>query len=421
MSKLAVAVLGLGLAVLGFGLGRYTAAPSGAGESELEIARAAGSESGAARAVQPGEALVEVLRDPNAFLRARRLASLLPTLGPEALAEVRAALGDLSLELWATEIELLVRFWAIHEPEEATDWAYRRAPAAYRTAAIAVALEVWAREDPQAALRRARTTPGSKTANEVAQVVLVRGWFDSGRPGLEDYIRDLGQSFEQQRAVGALARVKIQREGPEAVMRWAESLPDEPEHFKLAAYRQLASQLLEVDPDAARRWCDAHCDGPFGSNVRSLIATRWVVSDGPAAMKWLSTQAPGRETDFAVRMGFRAWVVHDREAAFDFMAAHGEPGRLPPWLEPAVVIYTNFLAQDDPAGAAKWAPMIENDEDREIAFIGLARRWRERDEAAAEAWLRQSPLSEEAREKARQPRPQRRPPPPGEPPTSPAP
>jgi hypothetical protein len=38
---------------------------------------------------------------------------------------------------------------------------------------------------------------------------------------------------------------------------------------------------------------------------------------------------------------------------------------------------------------------------RERSFITAALRWRDRDEDAAEAWLAQSPLSEEAREQAR--------------------
>jgi hypothetical protein len=405
MSKLAVAVLGVMLAAVGFGLGHYTASPSDAGEAESGTARP--GESGDALVDESVDALVGVLRDPDAFSRARRLATLLPTLGPEVLPEVRAALEDTSLELWATEIELLVRFWATHEPAEATHWAYTWSSPGYGTAAIAVALEMWAREDPEAALQHARTHPGSKTGNMMAQIVLVRGWYQSGRPGLEDYLSDLGeQTFEQQRALGTLARITIQRDGPEAVMRWAESLPDEPASFKLAAFRQVGTELAEADLDAARRWCDAHCDGPFGGNVRKRIATRWVVRDGPAAMEWLSTQTAGADRDFAVRIVFRGWVFLDREAAFRWMAPKGPDG-LEPWLKPAVVIYTNFLAQDDAAGAAKWAPLIEDEEEREIAFIGLARRWREQDEAAAEAWLRQSPLSEEAREKAREPRPQK--------------
>jgi len=63
-----------------------------------------------------------------------------------------------------------------------------------------------------------------------------------------------------------------------------------------------------------------------------------------------------------------------------------------------------LLAEDSPARAIEWAEQIEGSEEREIVLVDIARTWRERDEAAAEAWLLRSPLSEEAREKARTPR-----------------
>ena len=30
-------------------------------------------------------------------------------------------------------------------------------------------------------------------------------------------------------------------------------------------------------------WCEAHCDGPFGSSLRQLIATHWVAQDAQEA------------------------------------------------------------------------------------------------------------------------------------------
>ena len=52
------------------------------------------------------------------------------------------------------------------------------------------------------------------------------------------------------------------------------------------------------------------------------------------------------------------------------------------------------------AGRVVW---IENDPEREVVLIKVARVWRYLDEAAAEDWLLKSSLSEEAREKVRAP------------------
>jgi hypothetical protein len=179
-----------------------------------------------------------VLRDPDAFARARRLSILLPTLGPEAVPEVRRALASPAVDRGAVEIVLLVQLWATHDPASAAHWAFTQAPPGFRAAATLPSVETWAGSDPEAALtwmRELPVAPGVTTM--AAQIALVRGWFDSGRPGLEDYIQSLGPSFDRQRALSVFARKTIQRNGPIALMRWAESLPDEPQRFKLSAFR----------------------------------------------------------------------------------------------------------------------------------------------------------------------------------------
>ena len=68
-----------------------------------------------------------------------------------------------------------------------------------------------------------------------------------------------------------------------------------------------------------------------------------------------------------------------------------------------IPLYIKFLAPDEPAKAIELAAWLEDKEKSEQMIIASARIWRQQDEAAAEAWLLQSPLSEEAREKARVP------------------
>jgi hypothetical protein len=51
----------------------------------------------------------------------------------------------------------------------------------------------------------------------------------------------------------------------------------------------------------------------------------------------------------------------------------------------------------------EWAQRIQREREREVVLIRIARIWRASDEAAADAWLEQSPLSEEARAKVHDP------------------
>lgn len=351
-----------------------------------------------------GGALIQVLHEKDPYARARALAGLLPTLGAEAIPELQQALRDPTLDLGATEHELLLRFWAQHAPEAATRWAVDRSPLFYRSSLVQLALPFWVVADLQASLVAVREWQTLRPdVREAVARGLVLGWYDAGLPGLTQYIEDIGGGFDRQLALATYLRAAIQKEGAPAVMRWAESVSEEDPAYKLTVYRQVASALPLFDHDAAMRWCDAHCDGPFGNNLRNIIAGRWVVSDGASALEWLSTAPDGPEKNLAIRANFAAWAGLDREAALAWMAGQSDGTKLAAWLEPALPVYAGVLAEQSPTEGIEWAQRIEKEREREIVLIKIARRWRESDPAAAEAWLEASPLSDEARAKVRDP------------------
>jgi hypothetical protein len=317
---------------------------------------------------------------------------------------VEQTLEDPTLDFGATELELLVRFWATHQPEDASRWAVEYSPPGLRLAAVFSSLTLWAEADPQAAKRAAQQWSQRAEVRDAVQVALVRGWFAANPSELAQFIHDIGMGFARQRALSIYIRAVIQTQGLEAVVRWAESVPDDDATYKTSVYRQVAAALALFDHEASLRWCEAHCDGPFGNNLRNILARRWVQRDGAAALAWLSSTAPeGHEKNLAVRVAFALWGQADREAALGWMAAQttGEPD---PWLEPIFPTYARLLAEDAPADAIEWAERIEADDEREIVLIAVARAWRKLDEAATEAWLLESSLSEEAREQVRAPK-----------------
>jgi hypothetical protein len=390
MSRSIAAALGVVLALGGFALGRYMAA------EPRERGRSARAAAGAA-----GGAISEALQEGDPFARAARLASLLESLGPEAAPEARAILTGPQFDYGVAELELLVRFWAQHEAKAAADWAFSTAPGGCPLAVVSPAVEAWARLDPRAVAAAIRSTPWLRgPEGQPAELAILRGWFASSQPGLDEYIRDMGIGFGRQRAVAQFAALMIGRDGPEAVQRWAEGLPDQDERFKLEAFGQVAAELAKVAPEAAVAWCDEHCEGPYGTNVRTQVAIQWAARDGKATMEWLAGEPEGRERDVAVGTAYGAWLRRDSEAATAWMAEKGTHG-IEPWLLPAVGRYALTIVPEDPIGAIEWAALIPDEDKRELAYIAIFRHWRYRDEAAAEAWLAQSPLSEEARERAR--------------------
>lgn len=346
-------------------------------------------------------AIILALREPDAFKRIQRLSHLLPILGPAAVPDIKEALKDPSVDLGGAEIALLTRAWAMHEPGRALAWASMKPPIGLRLSALLPAAELWAKKDPQAALEGLgplMLIPGVNT--KAVQIALVRGWYDSGEPGLVDFIRDMGMGFERQRGLGVYARRAIQEAGVEAVMRWAESLPDEPEKFKLNAFRQVASELTQAQPAAGVAWCEAHCEGAFGSEMRMLVGIRWAAQDPLAALEWLSSYRAGKVRDRAVRDSYRRWVQLDREAAHAWTESVGRESA-EAWFGPIAEVHAHMLSYRDSQQALSWVAAIHDEERREQSYVAIARRWREKDETAAEAWLVESPLSAEARERAR--------------------
>jgi hypothetical protein len=354
-------------------------------------------------ALAAADAIAQALRDPDPFERARRLAVLLPSLGPEGVYGVRQAFEDPSLTLSTGESELLIRCWAAHEPEAATRWAAERSASGFRPSLILAALPAWASADPRAALAAAQQWEVEPILREPVQVGLIRGWFERDPDELFRHIEQLEPGFPRQRAISTYLRLLAQAEGPEAVVRWAEAVPDDDPGFKLDVDRQVAVGLPNFDLDATLRWCDIHCGGSEGKDLRGIIAMRWAqLGGGAAVIDWLSRVASSEERDGALPTVFEEWARQDAKATGAWLTARIASGNAEPWL-PAVfpIQVLGSLRQQSPLEAIGWAERVEDEKIRERLLIRVVRAWRWQDEAAAEAWLEASSLSEDARERVR--------------------
>src|SRR5262249_36231514 len=141
-------------------LALITAAAIGSGcDREPPAQPGSASPSAAARAAATGsdlgyDDLVALIGNPDHFAIARTLGERLPTLGPRSVPAVKQVIDDAAnLEIDGVTYELLMRYWALHEPEEAAFYALARAPRGYRVAAIHATLRPWAKLDPEKALK----------------------------------------------------------------------------------------------------------------------------------------------------------------------------------------------------------------------------------------------------------------------------
>ncbi len=353
--------------------------------------------------------LADIVRDSDPYAQARRLGTLLPTLGPDSVPAVKQTLNDLRVDLRSTELELLVRFWATYEPEAAARWALRESPMNFRPTSIYAALSTWAQADPKKAIEVTLDWADIPTLESVVPIALVRGWYNQGDPPeLRKYLRSMTADILGQRALAAYVRAVIETQGSEAVKSWVESLPEgnpDDKSYKLMVFRRTVDSLSQIDVPAAVRWCDKHCYGPYGADMRSLIGRNWAWYDAPASLAWLSTTRPGTERNLAVRLTYALWSRNEREAAMAWMADQIQKGggEAPEWLHSSYAVYAKLLSGGKPQEALEIATRIPDEGERENVTIGILRVWRSTDEAGAETWMQQKSLPAEMREQVRNP------------------
>jgi hypothetical protein len=220
---------------------------------------------------------------------------------------------------------------------------------------------------------------------------ILRGWDESVHDGALEYVERLGHGEDRQWGLYIVTRRKVLRDGPEAALAWAESLPDDDPTFKLNAFRRVAAAAAAVDPAQAAAFAERHLDGPYAKGIPRRVGMRWLEHDPEAALLWLSSLPESQNRIDGVIETFRTWRRLDKAASANWIQ-----GREPePWLDGALSVYAKGLVKTDPHEALRLAGQIHDTNLRNATVAVAAREWLVRDEAAGNAWLDQSSLSPE--------------------------
>jgi hypothetical protein len=324
-----------------------------------------------------------ILDDGDALSRSGRLASLLPTLSVDIADEVRDAV-ILDSETAVAEFALVGTWWGRHDGPAAYRWA-RAVSQDFRIGVMMAVLRSWAEHDPTAAAVEVQALSGSE--QWACQAALIRGWFVSGKPGLLDYIQDLGEGSYRQLSLSVYSEALYTYQGSEAVIAWADGLKGTDDRFHYEAERQAVYVLAGFDRPAAIAWAERR-----GTDaLHRLVASRWAGEDGAAAIEWASQIEDARVRRISLRMAYRHWLLGDRLEAVEWARTldADQPGDL---VEAAGAIAMS-ISWVEPLKALRWIDHMENPDERERARITVLRRWRKRDETAARAWLDESDYS----------------------------
>src|SRR5262249_51920056 len=161
----------------------------------------------------------------------------------------------------------------------------------------------------------------------------------------------------------------------DALMRWAEALPDDNDRYKRSVYRQVAYALAWADPPAAERWCDAQCEGPLGKSLRTAIVRVRLQNseDGASVIEWLRRVPESESQLHALRIGWQLWAIKDERAALDWMKTKIDAGP-DRYVTRLYGAYARQLSSTAPTEAVHWAEQVDDEELRHELLVRIARR-----------------------------------------------
>jgi len=337
----------------------------------------------------------EILAGKHSSTRTRELAELFRNAGPESVDVVVAAFEQFPPSSHGSELVLLAEWWGEFDPETALGFIQQRGlrESAHASAAL---LRVWARDDPSQALERA-LAPRDADYRKVAVASVFIGWDESLQPGMMETLQQLPAEIDAGVVAGLVARRQVFERGPREALDWAHSPLDLDPELLTQIRNATISAAAWRDPKATAAWADPHIESERRTGLPMRIATRWVKQDPPAAMDWLRGLADSRDRAEAVEESYRDWLRADRPAAASWLEEQ-EPAA---WLDGAYSIRARAAAGSNPEKAVSVARKISNPKVRETTLVIVARVWRVSNPEAAEAWLADSELSPQARQRAR--------------------
>jgi len=257
-------------------------------------------------------------------------------------------------------------------------------------------LEVWAQNDPVAALNWAEIELANEPLRtQSSQLIAIYRGYAVNNPSAafasalamstenrgEERIKNyaLEEIIEQQIENGGLLDAKLQ----------VELMEDGSTKNRLIS--ELVDEWASFDPEGAAAYVDSLGDEVDGS-VKARLLGEWAENDPAAAAAWLSAREVDERTlGRASTAIIRQWTRYDMAASAEWL--NSQPSS--PELDRAVTSYTYRAAQEDPANAMTWAESISNDRMRGRMMQHVAGNWKNDDPDGFQSYLESAELSED--------------------------
>lgn len=350
--------------------------------------------------------LETILRDPDPLERARAVAVVLQQASPEDLEELLHVFQGAPQDKGDVEYALFAHWWAQFDPEAAFVFADSQLRTEHPRVILAI-VRAWAHRDPLEALESGMLqgieVRMPSLAPEFADALVV-GWFESGRPGLEDWLRSQVHEPHFQSVVLTYARMRVLRDGEEETLQWTLESPfDEPTQRLLLA--GALSTISHQDPALAREWLAiAEEKGVDTVSFVPRIANSWAHHDPQAALEWVLTFPEDAQRNQAIINISRRWTRRD----LDGMQAWLDQQDGSKWNDILRVgairahIRRNDYMVDWPEMMARAGRIVEERRQQSL-MTHVLQRWFVVAPEDAEAWVAANPdaLAADAVERAR--------------------
>jgi hypothetical protein len=349
--------------------------------------------SGKLETEEVGPKLRAVLALPDALQRVAGIADTLDATDPGALPLVRAVFEDPNVATTVLDEEVFVAWWSGFDQRGPFEWVLENRRSA---GGFSVVFERWGQVDPIAAAGvLAGQVPGVQSEVPTAfmrdaQVALLRGWYQSGRPGLESYLISLDPRKGGLAVMEDFGRYLVSQLGAEGTIGFIESIPEQQAPLRSKIVFAMARPITRASPETGVELFEAYREEPGAWNLLIAVGEGWVEARGAqSAMEWVLEQGDHPRQRAAVSSVYRRWIRDDEEAALAWLEPRLED-RVPPELEGALVVYIGIKSQEDVLKALELRKKIRAGLVRRDVTLKILRDWRRRDPDAANAWIDQA-------------------------------
>jgi hypothetical protein len=308
------------------------------------------------------------------------LAQIPPKQSREALTLVQSVADESARALL---YRYVLSQWAESEPWAAISFASEELPEQYRLATAEGVLAAWAARDPEAVinwnLKQGATAPHPARESLMASIFKTLASRDLAKAFT--HLQKVQSGNERAQALrGVLETVQTPLER-ERILRLAGDLKED--ELRTQTRRAVVENWARHDTAAAAAWVENSEPAWERPLLMDTLGLTWMQSDPAAAAAWWLAHEPGRDTMVKI---INVWSQKDPDAAGTWLDAQ-PPG---PQSDAARMTFARQVASLDSAGALTWAATISDETMRESTISHIYEKWRDRDAAAAAAFLQQS-------------------------------